>query len=67
MSALIGHAKAARILGEEFIKAADKDGGWIGDGAEHVLRMMGEGYLASADRMEAAMRAEATGNQGDAP
>jgi hypothetical protein len=63
MSALIGHAKAARILGEAFEQE------WINADpcdqktatAAHVARMMARSYRNAADRMEQAMREEATG------
>lgn len=63
MSALIGHAKAARILGEEFA-AVSRDTSAIS--VAHLLMAMADTYSRAADRMEQAMREEATGRE-DAP
>lgn len=63
MSALIGHAKAARILGDalcdEASELAKKDHG----PAALILAYMAAAHLVAADRMEQAMREEATGRE----
>lgn len=66
MSALIGHAKAARILGDSLCDEGSelaKNGHGL---AALILAYMASAHLKAADRMEQAMREEATGRE-DAP
>lgn len=63
MSTLIGHAKAARILGEEL---CDKGAELAKNGhgpAALILAYMAAAHLDAANRMEQAMREEATGRE----
>ncbi len=57
MSALIGHAKAARILGEELGLAANREGPELA----RLLFALSDVHKRAADRMERAMREEASG------
>lgn len=65
MSALIGHAKAARILGACLMKQANEEA--FDDRPDaSVANMLGRMSLAfvnAADLMEQAMREEATGRE----
>ena len=68
MSALIGHAKAARIIAECY--GAEADRLMKSDNADDrmIAKHLGEHgavYWDAADRMEQAMRDEATANTGD--
>lgn len=63
MSALIGHAKAARIMAESFdrMAVASKD-----QHAADIMQTLAAGYRFASERMEQAMRDEAKPPTGDA-
>jgi hypothetical protein len=56
MSALSGHAKAAKITGEAFIAQARE----MGSGSPTIVHNMGLAFLRAAEAMEAEIRAESS-------
>lgn len=57
MSALIGHAKAARILGEALKDEAENSAAY--PSTAELLHLLGDAHIATAERMEQAMSEEA--------
>lgn len=66
MSALIGHAKAARILGDALCDNAYELAKKDHRAAGLILAYMASAHLLAADRMEQAMHEEATGQDSGA-
>jgi hypothetical protein len=57
MSVLMGHEKAARILGQALKDEGENSA--MTPTESRLLHMMGDAHIAAADSMEQAMRAEA--------